>query len=314
MARPLRITYPGAIYHVINRGCRKENIFYYDSDRENFLSRLTFSSQKYGIIVHGYCLMDNHFHLLIETPNEKLSEFMQLLQSGYANWFKVRHKLVGPLFQSRFKSVLVEDESYLVTLSAYIHLNPVRAGMIYNPSDYDWSTCALYLKNEKTELVDPSMVLEYAGGVDNYQFILNEMINDPPLKEAIYGKFSILGTAAFKEKVARQIDSSEINIQNQPDIIKITSYDPVKIQKAVMDVLKVDEEALTEKGYNNIARKMYLYFLKRYTTFKISEIATMACMRQHSAGQFIRKFEKDLEDRKMFRDLVDKIEKKLFRE
>jgi len=312
MTRPLRITYPGAIYHVINRGCRKDNIFRRLCDREEFLSRLVFSSQKYGIIIHGYCLMDNHFHLLIETPNEKISEFMQLLQSGYANWFKVRYKMVGPLFQSRFKSVLVEDESYLVTLSAYIHLNPVRAKMVYNPSDFEWSTCGLYLKNERSELVDPSMVLEYAGGVENYKFIMSEMIDNPPLKEAIYGKFSILGTAAFKEKVARQIDDSEINIQNQPEIKKIKSVDTRIIQNAVMDEMKVDREALIEKINNNISRKLYLYFLKKYTTLQVSEIAKIAYMKQHSAGQFIRKFEKDLNDKEIYRVLIEKIERRLF--
>jgi putative transposase len=223
MARPLRITYPGAIYHIINRGCRRDKIFRRIADREEFLARLTASSSKYGIIINGYCLMDNHFHLLVETPNENLSAFMQLLQCGYANWFKVRYKLVGPLFQSRFKSVLVEDESYLVTLSAYIHLNPVRAKMTNDPESYKWSSCGIYLRNEKTELVDPSMVLEYAGGVDNYKFILSEMIEDSLPPEAVYGKFSILGTAAFKEKVARQIDDTEINIQNQPQIRKIKS-------------------------------------------------------------------------------------------
>ena len=311
MARPLRITYPGAIYHIINRGCRKDKIFKRIADREEFLARLTAASSKYGIIIHGYCLMDNHFHLLVETPNENLSAFMQLLQCGYANWFKVRYKLVGPLFQSRFKSVLVEDESYLVTLSAYIHLNPVRAKMTNDPESYRWSSCGQYLRNEKTELVDPAMVLEYAGGVDNYKFILTEMIEDAPLHEAVYGKFSILGTAAFKEKVARQIDDTEINIQNQPEIRKIKSLSPEKIRKTVAKAMNVKEKTLHEKTYKNTARKIYFYLLKKHTTLKVVEIAELNGAKQHATGELIRKFEKEIAKKKELRELVINIEQLL---
>ena len=311
MARPLRITYPGAIYHIINRGCRKDKIFRRIADREEFLERLTASSAKYGIIVHGYCLMDNHFHLLIETPNENLSAFMQLLQCGYANWFKVRYKLVGPLFQSRFKSVLVEDESYLVTLSAYIHLNPYRAKIVDDPADYRWSTLRQYLRNEKNELVDPSFVLEYAGGVKNYNFILNEMVEDTPLPEAIYGKFSILGTAAFKEKVARQLNENEIDFQCQSEVRKIKSISPEKLRQAIAEVLNVEEKTLTEKTYRNYARKTYLYLLKKHTVFKVSEIAEIVGMNQHSAGELIRRFEKETGQNKELKTLVEEIEKKL---
>jgi len=314
MVRPLRITYPGAIYHVINRGCRKDNIFRRFCDREQFISRLAFSSQKYGIIIHGYCLMDNHFHLLIETPNEKLSEFMQLLQSGYANWFKVRYKMVGPLFQSRFKSVLVEDESYLVTLSAYIHLNPVRAKMVYDPSDYEWSTCELYLKNERSELVDPSMVLEYAGGVENYKFIMSEMIDDPPSKEAIYGKFSILGTAAFKEKIARQVDETKIDKNAVPELRRLKSVKPEKIVYAIKKIMNVSDEVLTVKTRENKVRKLYVYLLKKRTTFSLKEIATIMDMNYKSVGELARRFEKKLKEDEKLRELVVKTEKIIYYE
>ncbi|HRZ80630.1 MAG TPA: transposase, partial [bacterium] len=307
----LRITYPGAIYHIINRGCRKDRIFRRVADREEFLTRLSAASSKYGILVHGYCLMDNHFHLLVETPGENLSAFMQLLQCGYANWFKVRYKLVGPVFQSRFKSVLVEDASYLVTLSAYIHLNPVRAKIIEDPESYRWSSCGLYLRDEKSEIVDPAMVLEYAGGVDNYRFILSEMIGDTPPPESVYGKYSILGTAAFKEKVARQIDDSRINIQDQPEFHKLKSVTDQKLRKIISDVMQVKERSLTEKSYKNTGRKIYLYMLKKHTKMKVSEIAEHSKMKQHAAGELIRKFEKKFENAEELRILIEYIEKRL---
>jgi putative transposase len=311
MARPLRIKYPGAIYHIINRGCRKDKIFRRIGDREEFLERLTASSQKYDIVVHGYCLMDNHFHLLIETPNENLSAFMQLLQCGYANWFKVRYKIVGPLFQSRFKSVLVEDESYLVTLSAYIHLNPYRAKIVDDPSTYRWSSCGQFLRNEKSELVDPSFVLEYAGGVDNYNFILNEMMEDSPLPEAIYGKHSILGTAAFKEKIARQLNESEIDFNCLTEVRKMKSIPPDKLRQKIVEVLNIEEKTLTEKTYRNHVRKTYLYLLKKHTTLKVSEIAELVAMNQHSAGELIRRFEKEIEQNEEIKKMIEKIEERL---
>jgi putative transposase len=311
MARPLRITYPGAIYHIINRGCRRDKIFRRIADREEFLARLTASSSKYGIIINGYCLMDNHFHLLVETPNENLSAFMQLLQCGYANWFKVRYKLVGPLFQSRFKSVLVEDESYLVTLSAYIHLKPVRAKMTNDPESYKWSSCGIYLRNEKTELVDPSMVLEYAGGVDNYKFILSEMIEDTPAPEAVYGKFSILGTAAFKEKVARQIDDTEISRKGVPELKKIISTTPEKIAEVVKKVMKVSDEEMIAKTRANTARKLYLYLLKKRTTLKVVEIAELSQMSPVAAGELIRRFGKEIKESKELATLLNHSEKLL---
>jgi putative transposase len=314
MTRPLRITYSGAIYHIINRGCRKDKIFRRIADREEFLERLSASSQKYGIIVHGYCLMDNHFHLLIETPNENLSAFMQLLQCGYANWFKARYKLVGPLFQSRFKSVLVEDESYLVTLSAYIHLNPYRAKIVDDPSDYRWSSCRQYLRNEKSKLVDPSFVLEYAGGVENYNFILNEMIDDSPLPEAIYGKFSILGTASFKEKLAKQIFEVEVDEKAVSQYRKIKSTTPEKIAEAVKKVMKVGDDQLTAKTKGNTARKLYLYLMKKNTSLSLAEIAKTVGMNYKSVGELTRRFAKEMKKDEKLVKLVEKVEKKIYAE
>ncbi|HNZ54980.1 MAG TPA: transposase [bacterium] len=311
MVRPLRITYPGAIYHIINRGCRRDKIFRRIADREEFLSRLTAASSKYGIIIHGYCLMDNHFHLLVETPNENLSAFMQLLQCGYANWFKVRYKLVGPLFQSRFKSVLVEDESYLVTLSAYIHLNPVRAKMTNDPESYRWSSCGQYLRNERTELVDPAMVMEYAGGVDNYTFILEEMIEDSLPPEAVYGKFSILGTAAFKEKVARQIDDTEISRKGVSEYKKLKSTTPEKIAEAVKKVMNVSDEQMIAKTKGNTARKLFLYLLKKHTTLKVVEIAELSGMSSVAAGELIRRFGREMKASKELATLLNHSEKLL---
>ncbi len=312
MARPLRITYPGAIYHIINRGSRKDDIFHCARDKDQFLSKLHSSAEKYSIRIYCYCLMDNHFHLLIETPDEKLSEFMHLLQCGYANWYKVRYNLVGPLFQSRFKSVLVENERYLISLSAYIHLNPYRAKMVDNPADYRWSSCRQFLRNEKSELVDPDFVLKYAGGIDNYRYIMQKMIQDVPSHEQIYGKFGILGDASFKDKVVASLKHLEINEKAVLDYRDLKRIEPSVIAHKTSAVLGVSISDLTSKTKGNIARKIYLYLLKKHTSLKIVSIAKLAEMTPFAAGELIRRFNKEILLSKEIEEKLRAVEKQLY--
>jgi REP element-mobilizing transposase RayT len=150
MARKVRIQYPGAIYHVINRGDRREVIFLDDSDRHLFLTTLEEACQKTGWQVHSFCLMSNHFHLLIETPNANLVEGMKWFSGVYTKRFNSRHKLVGHLFSGRYKAPVVDGSGngYLKTVCDYVHLNPVRAGLL-NPEQpletYRWSSYPLYI-------------------------------------------------------------------------------------------------------------------------------------------------------------------------
>ena len=126
MARPLRIEYPGAFYHVINRGQRQDAIVEDDRDREHFLSCLERMATLFGVRLHGFCLMTNHYHLVIETPEANLSRAIQWLNVSHAVYYNRRHGMTGHLFQGRFKAILIEADAYLETLSRYIHLNPVR--------------------------------------------------------------------------------------------------------------------------------------------------------------------------------------------
>ena len=140
MARPLRLEYEGAVYHVTSRGNARDEIFLGDVDRAQFLATLGDAIRRHGWICHAYCLMTNHYHLLIETPEVGLSRGMQLLNGVYTQWFNRRHQRVGHLFQGRFKAVLVEKESHLLELARYVVLNPVRAGMVRSVRDWPWSS------------------------------------------------------------------------------------------------------------------------------------------------------------------------------
>ena len=151
MARKLRVQYPGAIYHVMNRGDRREPIFKDDQDRQRFLETLTEACAKTGWQIHAYCLMPNHFHLVVETPQANLVAGMKWFLGTYTSRFNRRHKLFGHLFSGRYKALVVDGESsgYLHTVCDYAHLNPVRAKLLRPEQplqDYSWSSFPEYLK------------------------------------------------------------------------------------------------------------------------------------------------------------------------
>jgi REP element-mobilizing transposase RayT len=140
MARPLRIEYPGALYHVTARGDRREPIYAGDRDRQEFLELLAREVRQQHWLLYAYCLMDNHYHLLLETPEPNLVQGMRRLNGAYAQWFNRRHGFVGHVLQGRYKAILVERDSHLLELARYVVLNPVRANTAREPACYAWSS------------------------------------------------------------------------------------------------------------------------------------------------------------------------------
>lgn len=140
MSRPLRIEFSGAVYHVTGRGNARQRIYRNDDDREQFLAVLSHVVGRYGWLCHAYCLMDNHYHLLVETPQANLSLGMRQLNGMYTQSYNRRHRRIGHLFHGRFKAILVEKESHLLELCRYVVLNPVRAKMAKHPGQWKWSS------------------------------------------------------------------------------------------------------------------------------------------------------------------------------
>ena len=140
MTRPLRLEFPGAIYHLTNRGNARQDIFADDDDRERFLTILADSVRRFNWICHAYCLMGNHYHLLMETLDPNVSRGMRQLNGMYTQAFNRRHSCVGHVFQGRYKSILVEKDAHLLELCRYIVLNPVAAGMVTLPEQWPWSS------------------------------------------------------------------------------------------------------------------------------------------------------------------------------
>ena len=140
MSRPIRIEFANALYHVTARGDRREDIFDDDADRLTFLATLKQVIERFNWVCHAWCLMDNHYHLLIQTPDGNLSKGMRQLNGVYTQASNRRHRRVGHLFQGRFKAILVDSDAYLLELSRYVVLNPVRAAMVKKPANWPWSS------------------------------------------------------------------------------------------------------------------------------------------------------------------------------
>lgn len=154
MARKPRIHFPGAFYHVIARGNRGDKIYRDDKDYHLYLSFLSEYKERYHFYLYAYTLMPNHMHILIEVCEAPLSRLMQNLQFRYTRNFNIKYKKNGHLFQGRYKAILCEKDSYFLELSAYIHLNAVRAGLVEDPINYRWCSYRSYVRGEKDNLVD----------------------------------------------------------------------------------------------------------------------------------------------------------------
>lgn len=211
MARPLRIEYSGAFYHVTSRGNERKAIFKSRRDREQFLSYLESAVVRYGAVVHIWCLMDNHYHLLLETPSGNLSQIMRHLNGAYTTYVNVTRKRAGHLFQGRYKAILVEAEAYALTLSRYIHLNPVRAGMVAKPEDYQWSSYRSYIGDSLTPVwLTTEFILGYLGrqasrAKQRYRRFVEDLLGrdyDSPLRDTVAS--TVLGREEFVSDVVER--------------------------------------------------------------------------------------------------------------
>ncbi|MCP4252152.1 MAG: transposase, partial [Candidatus Scalindua sp.] len=140
MSRPLRIEYDGALYHLTSRGNARKPIFAGDEDRKIFLDTLDKVNDKYNFLCHAYCLMDNHYHLLIETPDGNLSNGMRQLNGVYTQRYNRRNRKVGHVFQGRYKAILIQKETHFLEVCRYIVLNPVRARAVSTPKEWKWTS------------------------------------------------------------------------------------------------------------------------------------------------------------------------------
>jgi len=220
MARPLRVEFKGGLYHVIARGNAKQKIFLDDHDRERFLYWLKDVIKTYNLILHAYCLMGNHYHLFVETPDGNLSRAMRDLNGNYTQDFNARHARVGHLFQGRYKAFVIDKDSYLLAVMLYIVLNPFHAGLVKHPRDWKWSSyraTAGYVKAPEWLCVDDTLLLFAKNrkvAEREYRAYVREGISaKDPHEEAKHG--FIMGDARFTHFIWELTNGAE-DIKEHP--------------------------------------------------------------------------------------------------
>jgi len=213
--RRARITYPGAFHHAMNRGHDGTDIFYGNKNKSQFIDYLAEATTKLKIKIFAYCVMDTHYHLVLENSNGKMSEFMKRLNGHYGSYYRMVSGGKGYVFQERFKSTLIDRDAYLLESIAYLLRNPVRAGIVSNAQDYTWSSIDAYYSNSSHDIVDAEFVNELFESKEQLMAAIHTNgARELPVKKTRYGEF--LGNEDFfnsaLKKFNRRIRPSDQSI------------------------------------------------------------------------------------------------------
>jgi len=309
LARQLRIEYPGALYHVTSRGNEKKDIFRSIKDRDKFLSYLSSAWERHSAVFHAYCLMSNHFHLMVETPLGNLSWIMKHINGSYTTYFNVKHKRAGHLLQGRYKAVLVQADAYAAELSRYIHLNPVRAKMVSTPEEYRWSSCSRYLEGTEPSWLSTGLVLGYFGTEDedrrrNYRDYLYDAIGKEsrdPLSDSVAS--TILGSDDFVRDIREKYLDGKENDRELP-ALRDLSRGP-----GVAEIKALSEEAFPEN--ERLARMAGIYLCWRYSGAKLKEIGALYGISESGVNRACFRFENMMEGEKDLRERLRRLTGKL---
>ena len=290
MSRPLRIEYPGAWYHIMNRGRRSEKIFIDKNDYRMFLDILKEVRELWNINIAAYCLMPNHYHLLIQTPDANLSRAMRHLNGVYTQRFNKAKSFDGALFRGRFKSVLVSSDTYLLQLVRYIHKNPVKASLVKKIDNYEWSSYKGYLSYSKTwdwlhkDFIFSILTPQQKGRLKYFvEFMEKEDSKEIKQFFSLKNLPSVLGPESFitkiKEKYYFRKKSTEI-----PESKKLAP-EPETIIQEVCRYYKVDTESLakTQRGWFNKPRNFAIYLIRLICNEQLTLIAERFNINTYSA-------------------------------
>lgn len=238
MARPIRLEFPDAIYHVTTRGNGGDDIFIDDQDRQQFLQVLSEVVSRTGWIVYAYVLMDNHYHILIETPNSNLSRGMRQLNGVYTQRFNSRHNSSGSVFQGRFKAILLERNGYLLELCRYIVLNPLRLKAVKNISRYKWSSYRATAGEVRAPAwLNTAWILEHFGRSSSvaqrkYAEFVEAGASLPSPLSSVKSQV-LLGSGAFVKKMRQRLSNKEDigSGKRKPKRPNLNAMFPVKVRK-----------------------------------------------------------------------------------
>lgn len=308
MARPYRLQAEDCFYHIMSRGDDKKKIFINEQDFIKFLDYLLSAKIKFKFYIYGYCLMPNHYHLLLETTQANISKIMQYINSSYTTYYNIKRKRCGHVFQGRFKSVVVDRDSYFLELTRYIHLNPVRAKIIEDPAKYYWSSYLGYLGNRDGLLNKDQIKLHLNMSISRYKRFVLAGVKNPkdPFKD-IYGGFILGSTKFIKEKLKtlkHQIEGDDISykksinfVASKDNIIKVVTD---KYHKTVNQIGSNKQRPMKEK-------KILLYLLRKYTGLTNKEIGIELGMKPMAVSKSVSRMEKLIAEDKTIKREVDRL-------
>jgi REP element-mobilizing transposase RayT len=274
MARPYRLQGEGYLYHITSRGDDRKRICISKYDYEKFLEYLLKAKEKYNFYLYAYCLMPNHYHLLIETTQPNLSRIMQYLNTAYTVYYNKKRNRSGHLFQGRYKSIIVEGDSYFLELTRYIHLNPVRAGISKTPEGYKWSSFNEYITKKRKTIIDKKEIKKYFKiNPSKYkQFVLDGIDEKTDIFDKVYAGF-VLGKVKFIKDTIKdlkcQIEGGDFSYKN-----KLTNN--IQLEEIVKKTAKrfkiSPKELYSSKKKPLLSRKAAIYLSKRLTGLTNKEI------------------------------------------
>ncbi len=307
MARPLRIEFENAFYHITSRGNERKLLFINEVDYKKFLNFLEQAALRYKPVVYSYGLMGNHYHLLLETSQPNLSRLMRDLNGAYTTYFNRRHKRNGHLFQGRFKAILVDKENYLLELSRYIHLNPVRAKIAKLPEEYKYSSIDYYFSGKKAPFwLNTEVILSQFGSNKTLareefrKFVYQGITNSVDPFKGVHAK-TFLGSADFVDKIKREyLKNQDISPEIACSKTLRSSKTLSQIAEIVAKHYNIDLESLRRKrGKVNYAKKLFVYFSRKYTDSRLEQISS-----------FLNNNVSEAAISKMFKRTEEEIEKK----
>ena len=290
MARPLRLEFENAWYHVMNRGAGRQDIFKTDKHRRKFLEIVAQAVKLFGVEIHAYCLMNNHYHLLIKTPRGNLSRIMRHINGVYTQYYNLDEMTDGQLFRGRYKAIIVDGDSYLLQVSRYIHLNPSVAKMVKRAEKYRWSSYLDYLQpKNKASWLSVEEILTMVSSKkssESYRFFIEQGLDNET--KDFYNRANtpiILGKSGIKEKLLKRL--SEVKIRSSLSDYKRTRELPslAKIALVCANYFNIKEEDLYRamRGKMNEPRKIAIYGSRVWASEKLSNIAELYHCRNHSS-------------------------------
>ncbi|MBI2357475.1 MAG: transposase [Deltaproteobacteria bacterium] len=275
MARPLRIQYPGAVYHVMNRGGSRQKVFLDKQDYEAFLKTVGEIHDRWGVELFAYCVMGNHYHVCLRTPEGNLSRVMRHLDGLYTQRFNRMHRRDGALFRGRYKAIVVDKDAYLAQVVRYIHLNPVEAGLVREPQAYGLSSHQFYLRPKEAPnwLRIEEVMSEFESIKAFHEFVLEgneEAVADFYQK----GRQSpVLGDEDFRERLIRKPLSLNREHPRYERVAVRPSADRVLKMLARMYGVEARDLMKGKRGKDNEARKVAMYLVKELCDLRLQAIA-----------------------------------------